>query len=107
MTAFRIRIRQDAFADIREIYLWLAQESGSAMHAEKFIDRIFSRIDDLENFPLIGVARPDLGDGLRHLVFESKALIIYRVIDQGVYVTNVLYRGRDTEDFVEGKDLGN
>jgi toxin ParE1/3/4 len=106
MTAFRIRIRQDAFADIREIYLWLAQESGSAMHAEKFIDRIFSRIDDLENFPLIGVARPDLGDGLRHLVFESKALIIYRVVGQDVHVTNILYRGRDNADFVEGKDSG-
>ncbi len=106
MTAFSIRIRQDAFEDIREIYLWVAQESGSKLLAEKFIDRVFNRIDDLEDLPLIGVARPDLGDGLRHLVFEGKALIIYRVMDQDVHVTNVLYRGRDTVDFVEGKDSG-
>jgi toxin ParE1/3/4 len=106
MTAFNIRIRQDAFEDIREIYLWVAQESGSKLFAEKFIDRIFSRIDDLEDFPMIGVARPDLGDGLRHLVFESRALIIYRVIGQDVHVTNILYRGRDSVDFVEGRDIG-
>ncbi len=104
MTAFNIRIRQDAFEDISEIYLWVAQESGSKLLAEKFTDRIFNRIDDLEDFPMIGVARPDLGDGLRHLVFEGKALIIYRVMGQDVHVTNVLYRGRDTVDFVEGKD---
>jgi toxin ParE1/3/4 len=71
--------------------------------AEKFIDRIFNRIDDLGDFPLIGIARPDLGDGLRHLVFEGRALIIYRVMGQDVQVTNVLYRGRDTDEFVEGK----
>jgi toxin ParE1/3/4 len=105
MTAFTIRIKQDAFEDIREIYLWIAQESGSKLLAEKFNDRIFNRIDDLVDFPLIGVARPDLGDGLRHLVFEGKALIIYRVLGQDVHVTNILYRGRDTADFVEGRDL--
>ncbi len=103
MTVFNIRIKQDAFEDIREIYLWVAQESGSKLFAEKFTDRIFIRIGDLEDFPMIGVARPDLGDGLRHLVFEGKALIIYRVTGQDVHVTNVLYRGRDTADFVEGK----
>jgi toxin ParE1/3/4 len=103
MTAFAIRIRQDALQDIREIYLWVAEASGSKPLAEKFIDRIFNRIDELESFPLIGVARSDLGDGLRHLVFEGKALIIYRVMDQDVHVTNVLYRGRDTADFVEGR----
>lgn len=106
MTAFNIRIRQDAFEDIREIYLWVAQQSGSKLLAEKFTDRIFIRIDDLVDFPMIGVARPDLGDGLRHLVFEGKVLIIYRVMGQDVHVTNVLYRGRDTVDFVEGKDPG-
>jgi toxin ParE1/3/4 len=104
MTAFNIRIRQDALNDIKEIYLWIAEVSGSKTLAEKFIDRIFSRIDDLEHFPLIGVARPDLGEGLRHLVFESKALIIYRVMGQDIHITNVLYRGRDTDDFIEGKD---
>ncbi len=53
---------------------------------------------------MIGVARPGLGDGLRHLVFEGKVLIIYRVMGQDVHVTNVLYRERDTADFVEGKN---
>jgi plasmid stabilization system protein ParE len=106
MTVFSIRIRQDAFEDIREIYLWIAHVSGSKLVAEKFTDRIFNRIEELEDFPMIGVARLDLGDGLRHLVFEGKALIIYRVMGQDVHVTNVLYRGRDTVDFVEGKDSG-
>ncbi len=106
MIVFNIRIMQDAFEDIREIYLWIAQVSGSKLVAEKFTDRIFDRIDELEDFPMIGVARPDLGDGLRHLVFEGKALIIYPVMGQDVQVTNVLYRGRDTVDFVEGKDDG-
>lgn len=104
MTALTIRIRQDAFQDIKEIYLWIAEASGSKSLAEKFIDRILNRIDDLGDFSLIGVARPDLGEGLRHLVFEGKALIIYRVMDRDVQVTNVLYRGRDTVDFVEGAD---
>ncbi len=105
MTAFTIHIRQDALNDIKEIYLRIAEASGSHLTAEKFIDRMFNRIDDLEGFPMIGVARPDLGDGLRHLVLEGKALIIYRVIDQDLHITNVLYRGRDTADFVEGKDF--
>ncbi len=104
MTELTIRIRQDALQDIKEIYQWIAEASGSKSLAEKFIDRIFNRIDDLGDFSLIGVARPDLSEGLRHLVFEGKALIIYRVMDQDIQVTNVVYRGRDTADFVEGTD---
>jgi toxin ParE1/3/4 len=104
MTHLKVHIRRAAYDDIEAIGLWIANASGSTSIAEQFIDRILNRIQQLEHFPMIGVARPDLGVGLRHLVIEGKALIIYRVGDTDLQVTNILYRGRDTEDFIEGLD---
>jgi toxin ParE1/3/4 len=104
MTHLNIHIRRVAYEDIEAIWLWIANASGSPSNAKQFIDRIFNRIEELKDFPMIGVARPDLGIGLRHLVFEGRALIIYRIGEKDIQVTNVLYRGRDTADFIEGLD---
>jgi plasmid stabilization system protein ParE len=53
--------------------------------------------------PHRGVSKPNLGDGIRTISFEGRALIAYRVDDRGVRIIRVIYAGRDynSDDFVE------
>lgn len=65
--------------------------------ADGFIGRIRARCRTIGNVPFGGVARDDLGSGLRMTPFERSAVIMYRVLDDRVQIVNVFYGGRDYE----------
>ena len=65
--------------------------------ADGFIERIRARCRLIGNVPFGGVARDDLGSGLRMTPFERSAVIMYRVLDDRVQIVNVIYGGRDYE----------
>ncbi len=92
-----VRLRASAIQDIKDIYDWIASESGYPQIAEKFVDRIFDRCESLDAFPMKGRARDDLQPGVRILPFERTAIIAYRILVDTVEVINIFYGGRDYE----------
>ncbi len=97
MNRLKVRLRASAIQDLKDIYDWIASESGIPQIAEKFVDRIFDRCESLGEFPLKGRARDDLQPGVRILPFERAAIIAYRILDDSVEVINIFYGGRDYE----------
>ena len=100
MKRLHVRIRAQANQDIKDIFDWIASESGHSQTAEKFIDRIYDACETLGEFPLKGRARGDLQHGVRTLPFERIAVITYRVLLDEVEVLNIFYGGRDWETIV-------
>ena len=102
MRRLHVRLRAQAHQDIKDIFDWIASESGHPPTAEKFIGRIYDACETLREFPLKGRARDDLQQGVRTLPFERIAVITYRVLPDEVEVLNIFYGGRDWETIVSG-----
>ena len=99
MNKRRVRFLAAANADLKSIFDWIVDASGYPAVAEKFILRIIDRCEQLGDFPELGVARDDLLAGLRHLAFERRAAIFYRITVDEIQIVNIFYKGRDYDDF--------
>lgn len=77
-----------ARTDMVELWVWIASQSG-AEAADTITDRIERRIAMLGDNPMLGPARPDIGEGARHLTCE-RWLALYRVKPDGVQIARVL-----------------
>ncbi len=97
MKRFPVEYRPDALEDIEAIFLYVLEASSNFTTASNFTDRIFKRCESVGNTPRGGVARPDLGEGIRIVPFEKTAVILYRLNGEVVEVVNVFYGGRDYE----------
>lgn len=97
MKRLPVRLRPGATQDLKDIYDWVASQSGFPQIAEKLVNRIFDRCESLGEFPLKGRARDDLQPGVRILPFERTAIIAYRILAGEVEVINIFYGGRDYE----------
>lgn len=81
--------------DLIAIWLHIAQDSPNA--ADAMLDRIEARWQLLATQPHSGPARPDIGDGVRHLVIGSY-LTLYRVGAGQIEILRVLHGRRDLRD---------
>jgi toxin ParE1/3/4 len=97
MRRHKVVLREEAIADLADIYHYIARASGSPVTAIGFIHRIKSRCQRIGIVPMGGTARDDLQPGLRTVPFEYSAVIAYVVEDDQVCVTNIFYGGRDYE----------
>ena len=89
-------LRPEAIQDLKDIYDWVASQSGYLQIAEKLVNRIFDHCESLGEFPMKGRARDDLQPGVRILPFERIAVIAYRILADAVEVINIFYGGRDS-----------
>jgi toxin ParE1/3/4 len=87
-----IRRTARAEGDLIDIWLYIAAESLTA--ADRLLDRIERRSQLLATQPFSGVARHDLGDGLREVVIGSY-LMFYRVEGDEIVILRVLHGKRD------------
>ncbi|MDQ2634330.1 MAG: type II toxin-antitoxin system RelE/ParE family toxin [Pseudomonadota bacterium] len=78
--------------DLVEIWLYIAHENPAA--ADRVLDEIDARLQELSLMPLSGPARGDFLAGTRHLVIGN-FLALYRVEETGVVVTRVMHGKRD------------
>jgi toxin ParE1/3/4 len=53
------------------------------------------RCQRIGDVPFGGVARDDLGTGVRIVVFERRFVILYSVENDTVWITNIFSGGRD------------
>lgn len=83
--------------DINDLVDYIAETSGSLQIAIAYSRRIQMRCERIGLAPFGGTRRDDLLEGLRSIPFERSALVLYRVADDGVWITNIIRRGRDVE----------
>lgn len=95
--------RSRAEEDLIDIWLYVAHDSPAA--ADRLLDRIDARLQQLSLMPLSGPTRDDLLPGVRHLTIDN-FLTLYRVEETGVVIIRVMHGRRDiTPDDLEGEHL--
>lgn len=95
MQRFPVEYRADAIDDIEQLFLYVLETSSDVITAARFTDRVFARCETIGDAPFGGVPRDDLGPGIRIVPFEKKAVILYIVRDQTVWITNIFSGRRD------------
>ncbi|MCQ1767854.1 type II toxin-antitoxin system RelE/ParE family toxin [Neorhizobium galegae] len=77
--------------DLIEIWSYIAVDNISA--ADRVLDAIEARWDNLARHPYSGVARDDIAPGLRHLV-SGEYLTLYRLSGGTIEIVRVLHGRR-------------
>jgi toxin ParE1/3/4 len=91
------RVAPQAEADLDDIWLYVAKESGSMEVATRLIDAITRRFFSLASFPYVGRARDeDFGAGSRS-AGVGEYVIVYCVDGQDVLILRVVHGRRDLE----------
>jgi toxin ParE1/3/4 len=86
-----------AEADLDEIWLYVARESGSMEVATRLIDSITDRFYFLANFPHAGRAcAQEFGDGMRSFPV-GEYVILYCTKGEDVFILRVVHGRRDFE----------
>ena len=81
-----------AGADLDDIWLHIALDNPGA--ADRLIDRIVRRIQDLEDHPRLGPARPEISPEARMLIVGDY-LVLYKVEGSDVIIVRVVHGARD------------
>ena len=85
-------IRTDrADEDLIDIWSYIAADNISA--ADRVLDAIEARWENLARHPYSGVARDDIAPGIRHLV-SGEYLTLYRLSRGAIEIVRVLHRRR-------------
>jgi toxin ParE1/3/4 len=88
-------IRTDR-ADEDLITIWLEIAADSPVAADRVLDAIERRWQQLAQHPQSGLARDDIEAGIRHLVV-GQYLTLYRILDNGVEIVRVLHGRRNID----------
>jgi toxin ParE1/3/4 len=86
-----IRRSPAARQDLDEI--WYAIGIDNVAAADRVIDFIEHRMQQLRDHPLSGQPRNELGPGIRHLV-AGQYLVLYRATDDHILIVRVFYGSR-------------
>lgn len=94
-------LRPAAEADLTNLYLYIAEQSGSHERAIGYVRRIRAWCEKLKAFPEAGHPRDDLRPGVRILGFERRVVVVYTLLPSGdVEIGRVFYGGRDYETLI-------
>lgn|ERR1700704_2223144 len=90
----RVVFEEEALADLRHIFTWIAQDNPRA--AEGVINRIFDKAERLAAPELSHMGRPGLIEDTRELI-EGPYIVVYRVYeDRGeIVILSVVHGARD------------
>jgi toxin ParE1/3/4 len=90
-----LRFRAAALADLEAIFQYVRQVSASPAVARGYVERIRARCRRIAVLPLAGRPRDDLAPTLRRVAFERRVVIVYRVHNEAVEITNIFHGARD------------
>ncbi|HEX4506421.1 MAG TPA: type II toxin-antitoxin system RelE/ParE family toxin [Alphaproteobacteria bacterium] len=82
-----IRTRQ---ADEDLIAIWLSIAPDNPIAADRVLDAIEGRWQQLALYPHSGIAREDIADGIRHLV-TGQYLTLYRISIEAVEIIRIVH----------------
>ncbi|RWN30169.1 MAG: type II toxin-antitoxin system RelE/ParE family toxin [Mesorhizobium sp.] len=94
-------IVRNARAEDDLIAIWLHVARDSEVAADRLLDRIEARWQQLETYPFSGAPRDDIAPGVRHPLVGDY-LTLYRVGDDAIEIIRVLHGYRN----IEADDLG-
>ncbi len=90
-----LRLAVEAEAELDNVWLYTARESGSEEIATRVVDNIVRQFSMLSRHPYSGRRRDDLRPGLRSFVVGNY-VIIYRIEDPDtVLILHILHGSRD------------
>ncbi|MBZ9982911.1 MULTISPECIES: type II toxin-antitoxin system RelE/ParE family toxin [unclassified Mesorhizobium] len=89
-------IVRNARAEDDLIMIWLHIASDSEAAADRLLDRIEARWQQLATYPFSGAPRDDIAPGVRHLVVGNY-LTLYRVRGDAIEILRVLHGHRNFE----------
>lgn len=89
-----IRRTDRADEDLIEIWTHIAADSATA--ADRVLDAIEARWQQLARHPYSGVARDDIAPGIRQLV-AGPYLTLYRLADEGIEIVRVMHGKRKVD----------
>jgi toxin ParE1/3/4 len=90
----RLRRTAQAEADLIDIWLYIAQDNPAA--ADRLLDLLDETSRALARHPQMGMAREDVGAGVRHFPV-GRYLILYREVADGVEVVRYVHGMRRLE----------
>jgi toxin ParE1/3/4 len=105
MATPRYRLARRVVADLERIADYIGERNPAA--ADRVIHELFRTFDSLAVNPELGASMDDLRPGLRMIVPSSPAanyLIFYRIVSDGVSVSNVIHAARDWVALMSGRD---
>ncbi len=87
----------EARRDMDEIWDYIESELSNPIAAEKVVSRIMDAVDQLTDFPLIGVPLLSVTnvDSDYRFLTSGNYMVFYRVYAGEVYIDRVLYSRRD------------
>ncbi|WP_348642679.1 type II toxin-antitoxin system RelE/ParE family toxin [Neorhizobium sp. P12A] len=94
MTLITIVRSNRADEDLIEIWTYIAAENPTA--ADRVLDAIEARWQQLAQHPYSGVARDDIMPGIRHLI-AGQYLTLYRLNDHSVEIVRVVHGRRKVD----------
>lgn len=100
MKSHKVVFRKTAQADLRAIFAYVLEKSGSTNTALNYVRRIQRRCEEIGTAPLACIERPDIRPGIRMAVFERRIVILYVVQSETIRITNILSGSRDYEALV-------
>lgn len=78
--------------DLRSIHAYISQDSK--VYADRFIEKIISRVEQLETYPQSGRVVPEFhNDTLRELI-EGNYRIIYKINSDAIAIVRVHHSAR-------------
>jgi toxin ParE1/3/4 len=83
-----------ARADLDDIWLHIAQDSPAA--ADRLIDQLIARCQNLAEHPQLGPARPEIAPDARMLVVRDY-LVLYRLDGDNTQIMRILHGARQME----------
>jgi toxin ParE1/3/4 len=97
--------RRSADDDLDDIFSWIAAHDPAA--AERHVRRLVASTERLADYPEIGRARPEIGEGARSLVV-GQYLVLYRVTAREVEIVRFVHGARDVLGMLDdgGADRG-
>jgi toxin ParE1/3/4 len=84
----------NAEEDLIATWLHIARDDEAA--ADRLLDRIEARWQQLATYPFSGAPREDIAPGIRHLVI-GEYLTLYRVGEDAIEILRVLHGRRNIE----------
>ena len=89
-----VRKTQKAEESLLDIGVWIYQSSGSIEIAFKELGRIEAKARQYANQPMMGTARPDLGENIRCFTVDS-FVVIYEPSDDGITILLAIHGAQD------------
>ncbi len=85
-----------AVTDLDEIVFYIAVEDGRPLVAEKLADEIYEKAEQYARHPLMGTARPDIGEAIRTFS-HTRYVVLYVPMNDGIEVRAIIDGARDFE----------